>query len=48
MAMEDTLRSLREFDFSDLDLDNVGSWPMAVKVIIWVLLLLLVLAGGYY
>jgi len=48
MAMEDTLRSLREFDFSDLDLDNVGSWPMAVKVIIWVLLLILVLAGGYY
>ncbi|MDZ7783138.1 MAG: type 4a pilus biogenesis protein PilO [Halioglobus sp.] len=48
MADEDTLRSLREFDFSDLDLDNVGSWPMAVKVIIWVLLLILVLAGGYY
>lgn len=48
MAMEDTLRSLREFDFSDLDLDNVGSWPMAVKVIIWALLLILVLAGGYY
>jgi len=48
MAMEDTLRSLREFDVSDLDLDNVGSWPMAVKMIIWALLLILVLAGGYY
>lgn len=48
MAMEDTLRSLREFDLGDLDLDNVGSWPMAVKVVIWALLLILVLAGGYY
>jgi len=48
MAMEDTLRSLREFDLGDLDLDNVGSWPMAVKMVIWALLLILVLAGGYY
>ena len=48
MAMEDTLRSLQEFDINDLDFDNVGSWPVAVKVIIWVLLLVGVLAGGYY
>ncbi|GAB5452284.1 MAG: type 4a pilus biogenesis protein PilO [Halioglobus sp.] len=48
MAFEDTMNSLREFDLNDLDFDNVGSWPMAVKVIVWVLLLALVLAGGYY
>ncbi len=48
MALEDTLRSLREFDIGDLDLDNVGSWPLAVKVSLWVVLLIAVLFGGYY
>ena len=48
MAFEETVRSLREFDASDLDLENVGSWPTVIKVIAWVLLLLIILAGGYY
>ncbi len=48
MALEDTMRSLREFNVNDLDFDNVGSWPTPIKVIIWVLLLALVLAAGYY
>ncbi len=48
MAFEDTLRSLREFDVGDLDFDNVGSWPVAIKVLVWVVLLIAVLVGGYY
>ena len=48
MAFEDTLRSLREFDIGELDFDNVGSWPVAIKVLIWLLLLIAVLVGGYY
>ena len=48
MALADTMRSLREFDIGSLDFDNVGSWPVAIKVIIWLLLLLAVLAAGYY
>lgn len=48
MAIEDTLRSLREFDINDLDFDNVGSWPIAVKVLVWVGLVIAVLIGGYY
>ena len=48
MAMEDTLRSLRELDVNDLDFDNVGSWPMPVKAFIWAVLLGAVLAAGYY
>jgi type IV pilus assembly protein PilO len=48
MAFEDTMRSLREFELGDLDLDNVGSWPVAVKVLIWLVLLIAVLVGGYY
>jgi type IV pilus assembly protein PilO len=48
MAFEDTMRSLREFDINDLDFDNVGSWPAAIKLIIWVVLLAAVAVGGYY
>jgi type IV pilus assembly protein PilO len=48
MAMEDVLRSLQGFDLNDLDFDNVGSWPMAVKVIVWVVVLLAVLIVGYF
>ncbi|MEQ9465583.1 MAG: type 4a pilus biogenesis protein PilO [Haliea sp.] len=48
MALEDTLRALREFDVNDIDFDNIGSWPAGAKVALSVLLLLAVLAGGYY
>ena len=48
MAVEDITRSLREFDVPSLDFENVGSWPVAVKVAIWGLLLIAVLVGGYY
>lgn len=48
MALEDSLRSLREFDVNDINLDNIGSLPIAVKVILCTLLFALVLAGGYY
>jgi type IV pilus assembly protein PilO len=48
MAFEDTMRSLREFDVNSLDFDNVGSWPIAIKLLIWALLIAVVLAAGYY
>lgn len=46
MAFEDTLNSLRDFDINDTD--NIGNWPMAIKVIIWVILFIAILVGGYY
>ncbi len=48
MALEDTVRSVREFDFGDLDFDNVGSWPTPIKVICWVAILVITLVLGYY
>jgi type IV pilus assembly protein PilO len=48
MAFEDTMRSLREFDMGDLDFDNVGSWPLPIKMLVWTLLLIVVLVVGYY
>jgi type IV pilus assembly protein PilO len=48
MALEDSLRALREFDLNDISLDNIGTLPIAVKVILALLLFAAVLAGGYY
>jgi type IV pilus assembly protein PilO len=48
MAFEDTVHSVREFDFGNLDFDNVGSWPPPIKILIRVLLLVLVVVAGYY
>ena len=48
MALEDAMRSMRDFDFGSLDFDNIGSWPTPIKALTWVLLLVAVLGGGYY
>ncbi|WP_236234150.1 type 4a pilus biogenesis protein PilO [Pseudomonas tohonis] len=47
MSLADSLESLRKVDLNDLDFNNVGSWPVAVKVIACVLLVAAVLALGY-
>lgn len=47
MSLASSLESLRKIDINDLDLNNIGSWPAAVKVIVCVLLTAAVLALGY-
>jgi type IV pilus assembly protein PilO len=42
------MEGLRKIDLGDLDLNNVGSWPAAVKVISGVLVAVLMLALGYF
>jgi type IV pilus assembly protein PilO len=48
MTFEDTINSLKEFDINDLDLDNVGAWPLPIKIFIWVAIITAVLLVGYY
>ena len=48
MAIQDTLEQLQDFDFNDIDLNNVGGWPSAIKVIVLVVIFSLLLAGGYF
>lgn len=48
MALQDTLEQLQNFDLADLDMNNVGSWPTPVKVIVMVLVFAAVVGGGYY
>ncbi|MFV0886208.1 type 4a pilus biogenesis protein PilO [Metapseudomonas otitidis] len=47
MSLADSLESLRKIDLNDLDLNNVGSWPAAVKVIACILVMATILALGY-
>jgi type IV pilus assembly protein PilO len=48
MAAEDVLRVLQEFDVNDLDFDNIGSWPLAVKFVVWSIAMITVLVLGYF
>ncbi|MEL0081910.1 MAG: type 4a pilus biogenesis protein PilO [Gammaproteobacteria bacterium] len=42
------LNELREIDFSDIDLSNIGDWPLIIKAAAAIILSILVLVGGYF
>ena len=48
MSIADSFKSLGKVDFSELDLNNMGSWPSAVKGLACLVLLVAVLALGYF
>ena len=41
------LNSLKEIDWNELELDNIGQWPFPVKVLCSVLVVLLMMILGY-
>jgi type IV pilus assembly protein PilO len=47
MNLNESLEGLRKIDFNNLDLNNIGSWPAAVKVIAGVIMFIVVIALGY-
>ncbi|MBO6564918.1 MAG: type 4a pilus biogenesis protein PilO [Pseudomonadales bacterium] len=48
MAMQDLLESIQNFDTNQLnDINNVGSWPLAIKAIIWIVVFAGALGLGY-
>ena len=48
MAFQDTLDQLKNFDVGDLDVNDIGVWPSAVKGIILTILFVAVLGAGYF
>lgn len=44
---EQLQQNLSTFDVNDIDFNNVGSWPLASKVSIWLVVFALVVAGSY-
>lgn len=48
-SFEELLESVQSFDTAQLnDLNNVASWPTAIKVIIWVVVFVGAIAAGYF
>ncbi|VEF07285.1 pilus assembly protein PilO [Pseudomonas fluorescens] len=47
MKPSEWLQGLRNIDFNDLDTNNIGSWPSAVKAMAGALLMVLILGLGY-
>lgn len=48
MSLSDSLKSLNEFDINDLDVNNAGIWPAPIKGIVILLVIGLILGGGYW
>lgn len=48
MNVLNAFKSLGQTDFSELDLKNIGSWPLALRVVIGVLVFSAVLLFGYF
>ncbi len=48
MSFKDSLNELKEIDFADLDIQQIGVWPNSVKTLLLGLMLILILATGYF
>lgn len=48
MSITDSLKSLNKVDFSELDLNNIGSWPSVVRGLACLIVFIGVLLVGYF
>lgn len=48
MGFSESLESLKGFDPNDIDFNNAGSWPAAVKAIVLIVLFASLIFGGYW
>jgi type IV pilus assembly protein PilO len=48
VAFANTLGALKELDLADLNFENLGSWPLIIKLFVGVLLFTLHIAAGYH
>ena len=46
MSLQESFEKLQS-DFSNLDPENIGAWPLPVKVVCWVLAMVVVVALSY-
>src|SRR5690554_1215999 len=48
MSLADSLKSLNDFDINDLDVNNAGIWPAPIKAIVVLIVVGLIIGGGYW
>lgn len=52
MSFAEQLKSLQEqmqgFDINDLSVDNIGSWPLLIKIICWIVVFVVIIGAGFH
>lgn len=48
MALKDTLEQLNNIDFNNLDVNNIGMWPMPLKIVLLIVAFLAAIGAGYF
>ncbi|MBD2857972.1 type 4a pilus biogenesis protein PilO [Spongiibacter sp. KMU-158] len=48
MPWKDWIDELKRYDLNELDINNIGAWPVLVRGAVWLLAFILVLAGAYF
>lgn len=48
MSFNDSLNELKEIDFADLDVQQIGVWPSSLKTMLLIVLLVVIVAFGYF
>lgn len=47
MSLADSFKSLQEVDLQNLSLNNIGSWPIVIRVFAWIIAFVVILFLGY-
>lgn len=48
MSLAESIEKLNELDLNDIDFNNMGSWPLVGRLFVLILVVVLVVAGGYW
>ena len=48
MNLSEQIKALNDLDLADLDIENIGSWPLVLKGIVLTLLYVVILVAGFY
>jgi len=48
MSLAESIEKLNELDLNDIDFNNMGSWPLIGRLFVLILVVVLVVAGGYW
>lgn len=48
MALQDTIEQLNNLDLNNMDWSRIGVWPLAGRLIVWLLVMAAIVVGAYF
>ncbi len=48
MSLQDTLEQINDFDINDIDWSRIGVWPLAGRIVVWLLAMVGILVVTYF